>query len=220
MAEKFGRSWLSEELGLEPDVVKQIMARHVGVVDALKEQIAEGNEQAEELTKVKDELSKLKASQKEQAATLAAAEKERDELKEKYTTAEADIEKMKQENAERETNAKTKKALADYLKEQKYSDFAIKNINRNDFHKSVKFDENGNATNLEEILKTIQSDEGFSGFTPKATENVHTPSTPPTNNVEKPAMTKAEIMAIKNTAERHQKIAENPSLFGMPVSTD
>jgi chromosome segregation ATPase len=216
MAEKFSRSWL-EELGIEPDVVKQIMARHVGVTDALKEQIADSEAQADELSKVQDELKKLKASQKEQAEKLSAVEKERDEIKGKYDTAAADLDKIKAENAERETDEKCRKALADFLHEQKYSDFAVKNITRNGFHKSVKFGEDGKPKNLDEILKTIQADEDFSGFTPKTTEKSHTPATPPANTGGEKKMTKEEIMAITNTAERQQKIAENPTLFGMPV---
>jgi hypothetical protein len=218
MAEKFTRSWLND-LVIEPDIVKQIMARHVGVTDALKEQIADSEEQEEKLSKVQAELDKLKASQKEQAEKLSAAEKERDEIKGKYDTAAADLDKIKAENAERETDEKCKKALADFLHEQKYSDFAVKNITRNGFHKSVQFGEDGKPTNLDEILKTIQADEGFSGFTPKTQGTSHTPANPPQNTGGEKKITKEEIMAITNTAERQQKMAENPTLFGMSVAS-
>ena len=181
MAEKFSRSWLSDELGIEPDVVKQIMARHVGVTDALKEQIADSEEQNDKLTKVQAELDKLKASQKDMAEKLSAAEKERDEIKGKYDTATADLDKIKAENAERESTERSKKALSDYLKEQKYSETAIKLINRNGFHKSVEFDDDGKPKNLDEVLKTIQADDDFAGFTPKVKESSHTPSNPPAN---------------------------------------
>lgn len=181
MAEKFSRSWLNDELGIEPDLVKQIMARHVGVIDALKEQIADSEAQEEKLTKVQAELDKLKASHKEQAEKLSAAEKERDEIKGKYDTATADLEKIKTENAERETDEKCKKALADFLHEQKFSDFAVKNITGNGVYKSVQFGEDGKPANLDEILKTIQTDERYSGFMPKISEKSHTPANPPAN---------------------------------------
>lgn len=180
MAEKFTRSWLND-LGLEPDIVKQIMARHVGVTDALKEQIADSEAQEEKLTKVQAELDKLKASQKDMAEKLSAAEKERDEIKGKYDTATADLDKIKAENAERETDEKCKKALADFLHEQKFSDFAVKNITGNGAYKSVQFGEDGKPANLDEILKTIQTDERYSGFMPKISEKSHTPANPPAN---------------------------------------
>lgn len=210
MAEKFTRSWLTETLGLEPDVVKQIMARHVGVTDALKEQIADSDEQAEKLTKVQAELDKLKASHKETADALKAAEKERDEIKGKYDTATADLEKLKTDNAERETTEKSKKALSDYLKEQKYSDHAIRFIrNKGDFHKSIEFDENGKATNLADVLKGIQADEDFSGFTPKVTETSHTPATPPANTGGTKPVTWDDVDSIKDIGERHAFMAQH-----------
>ena len=208
MAEKFSRSWL-EELGIEPDVVKRIMARHVGVTDALKEQIADSEAQEEKLSKVQAELDKLKASHKEQAEKLSAAEKERDEIKGKYDAATADLDKIKEENAERETDEKCKKALSDFLHEQKYSDFAVKNITRNGFHKSVKFGDDGKPTNLDEILKTIQDDEDFSGFTPKTTEKSHTPANPPANTGGAKPVTWDDVDKIKNIGERQAFMAKH-----------
>lgn len=215
MAERFTRSWLND-LGLEPDIVKQIMARHVGVTDALKEQIADSEAQEEKLTKVQAELDKLKASQKEQAERLSAAEKERDEIKSKYDTATADLEKIKTENAERETTEKSKKALADYLKEQKYSASAIRLItNKGGFHKSIEFDDEGKAKNLGDILQSIQADEDFSGFTPKETKTGHTPATPPGNTGGKAAVTWEDVDKIKNTAERQAFMAEHKDDLGI-----
>lgn len=201
MAEKFTRSWLNE-LGIEPDIVKQIMARHVGVTDALKEQIADSEAQADELSKVQDELKKLKASQKEQAEKLSAAEKERDEIKGKYDTATADLDKIKAENAERETDEKCRKALTDFLHEQKFSDFAVKNITGNGVHKSVQFGEDGKPANLDEILKTIQTDERYSGFMPKISEKSHTPANPPANTGGAKPVTWEDVDKIKDMGER------------------
>lgn len=202
MAEKFSRSWLSDELGIEPDIVKQIMARHVGVTDALKEQIADSEEQNDKLTKVQAELDKLKASQKDMAEKLSAAEKERDEIKGKYDTATADLDKIKAENAERETDEKCKKALSDFLHEQKFSDFAVKNITGNGVYKSVQFGEDGKPANLDEILKTIQTDERYSGFMPKISEKSHTPANPPANTGGAKPVTWDDVDKIKDMGER------------------
>lgn len=176
----FTRKFLTA-LGIEADKVDEIMSAHVEVTDALKAQINDSKDEADKLTKVQAELDKLKASQKEQAEKLSAAEKERDEIKGKYDTATADLDKIKTENAERETDEKCRKALADFLHEQKFSDFAVKNITGNGVYKSVQFGEDGKATNLDEILKTIQTDERYSGFMPKISEKSHTPANPPAN---------------------------------------
>jgi uncharacterized protein (DUF2336 family) len=208
MAEKFTRSWLNE-LGIEPDIVKQIMARHVGVTDALKEQIADSEEQNDKLTKVQAELDKLKASQKDMAEKLSAAEKERDEIKGKYDTATADLDKIKAENAERETDEKCRKALADFLHEQKFSDFAVKNITGNGVHKSVQFGEDGKPANLDEILKTIQTDERYSGFMPKISEKSHTPANPPANTGGAKPVTWDDVDKIKDMGERQAFMAKH-----------
>lgn len=214
----FTRKFLTA-MGIESEKVDEIMAAHVEVTDALKAQINDSKDEADKLAKVQAELDKLKASQKEQAEKLSAAEKERDEIKGKYDTAAADLDKIKAENAERETDEKCRKALADFLHEQKFSDFAVKNITGNGVHKSVQFGDDGKPANLDEILKTIQDDERYSGFVPKISETSHTPATPPQNTGGEKKITKEEIMAITNTAERQQKMAENPTLFGMPVAS-
>lgn len=204
----FTRKFLTA-MGIESEKVDEIMAAHVEVTDALKAQINDSKDEVDKLAKVQAELDKLKASHKEQAEKLSAAEKERDEIKGKYDTATADLDKIKAENAERETNEKCKKALADFLHEQKYSDFAVKNITRNGFHKSVKFGEDGKPTNLDEILKTIQADEGFSGFTPKTTEKSHTPATPPANTGGAKPVTWDDVDKIKNIGERQAFMAKH-----------
>lgn len=211
----FTRKFLTA-LGIEPDKVDEIMAAHVEVTDALKAQINDSKDEADKLTKVQAELDKLKASQKEQAERLSAAEKERDEIKGKYDTATADLEKIKTENAERETTEKSKKALADYLKEQKYSASAIRLItNKGGFHKSIEFDDEGKAKNLGDILQSIQADEDFSGFTPKETKTGHTPATPPINTGGKAAVTWEDVDKIKNTAERQAFMAEHKDDLGI-----
>jgi hypothetical protein len=197
----FTRKFLTA-MGIESEKVDEIMAAHVEVTDALKAQINDSKDEADKLTKVQAELDKLKASQKDMAEKLSAAEKERDEIKGKYDTATADLDKIKAENAERETDEKCRKALADFLHEQKYSDFAVKNITRNGFHKSVQFGEDGKPTNLDEILKTIQADEGFSGFTPKTTEKSHTPANPPANTGGAKPVTWDDVDKIKDMGER------------------
>ena len=211
----FTRKFLTA-LGIEAEKIDEIMAAHVEVTDALKAQLRDHADNADELAKVQAELAKLKASHKEQSDRLTAAEKERDDYKGKYDTATADLEKIKTENAERETTERSKKALSDYLKEQKYSDSAIRFIrNKCDFHKFVKFDEDGKATNLADVLTSIQADEDLAGFTPKIKENSHTPATPPTNTGGTKKVTWEDVDKITNTAERQKVMALNRESLGI-----
>lgn len=210
----FTRKFLTA-LGIEADKVDEIMSAHVEVTDALKAQINDSKDEADKLTKVQAELDKLKASQKDMAEKLSAAEKERDEIKGKYDTATADLDKIKAENAERESTERSKKALSDYLKEQKYSETAIKLINRNGFHKSVEFDDDGKPKNLDAVLKTIQADDDFAGFTPKVKESSHAPANPPKNTGGKPAVTWEDIDKIKDAAERQAVMAQHKDELGI-----
>ena len=211
----FTRKFLTA-LGIETDKVDEIMSAHVEVTDALKAQINDSKDEADKLTKVQAELDKLKSSQKDMAEKLSAAEKERDEIKGKYDTATADLEKIKTENAERETTERSKRALGDYLKEQKYSANAIRLItNKSDFHKSVKFDEDGKPTNLSDVLTSIQADEDFSGFTPKVTTEKHTPDTPPANTGGKKAVTWEDVDKIANKSERLAVMVQHKDELGI-----
>jgi hypothetical protein len=66
----------------------------------------------------------------------------------------------------------------------------------------VQFGEDGKPTNLDEILKTIQADEGFSGFTPKTTEKSHTPANPPANTGGTKPVTWDDVDNFKDMGER------------------
>lgn len=210
----FTRKFLTA-MGIESEKVDEIMAAHVEVTDALKAQINDSKDESDKLTKVQAELDKLKASQKDMAEKLSAAEKERDEIKGKYDTATADLDKIKAENAERETDEKCRKALADFLHEQKFSDFAVKNITGNGVYKSVQFGEDGKPANLEEILKTIQTDERYSGFMPKISEKSHTPATPPANTGGVTKATWEDVDKIKDDGERQAFMAQHKDDLGI-----
>lgn len=194
---------------------EELCGRHKADLDSLKEERDNFKRAAADADAYKEQLDEANSKLKAESDKSKALEKERDEIKGKYDTATADLEKLKTDNAERETTERSKKSLSDYLKEQKYSEHAIRFIrNKGDFHKAIEFDDDGKATNLADVLKSIQADEDFSGFTPKVTETSHTPATPPANTGGKKAMTKDEIMKIEDTSARQKAIAENHDLFG------
>lgn len=194
---------------------EEICSRHKADMDSLIEERDSFKKSAADAEAYKEQLDEANSKLKAETDNRKAAEKERDEIKGKYDTAAADLDKIKAENAERETDEKCRKALADFLHEQKYSDFAVKNITRNGFHKSVQFGEDGKPKNLDEILKTIQADEGFSGFTPKTTEKSHTPATPPANTGGVPKATWEDVDKIKDDGERQAFMAQHKDDLGI-----
>ena len=207
----FTRSFLSG-LGIEPDKIAAIMETHVEVVNGLKEKINDSGEKADRIKELETELAKAKSDLK--AAGEKIKEFESDDSKQKLKSLSEEFEKYKADIASKETDAKSRTALRDYLKSQGYSDEAARLIaNRSDFHKSLKFGDDGKAENFADILKNIQSDEDFKGFTPKTKQEKHNPANPPANNEGKKAVTVDDIMKIKNSAERQKMIAENKELF-------
>lgn len=210
----FSRKFLTA-LGVEADKIEEIITAHTEVTSALKAQIEDTKADTEELTKVKEQLEQAKKNLKETKDQLTAAEKDRDKYKGESETATADLEKLRNETATKETAAKRDSNLKSKLKELKYSEDAIDDIldSRKDYASRIEFDDKGNASNIDDVIKAIQSDK------PKLTPIVETrgtnPATPPANTGGKVAMTKDDIMKIQNTAERQKKIAENPELFGI-----
>lgn len=82
--------------------------------------------------------------------------------------------------------------------------------------KTVAFDElkmtDGKLDNVDKLTK--EAKEEWGDFIVQTQETGVQSATPPANNGGKSTMTKAEIMAIKDTTERQKAIAENHELFG------
>lgn len=200
----FTRSFLAG-LGIEPDKIAAIMETHVEVVNALKEKITDSGEKDDRIKELESEIAKAKGDLK--TATEKIKEFEKDDSKEKLKSLTDEFEKYKADTAAKETAAKGKTALREYLKAQGYSDDAARLIaNRSDHYKSIKYDDNGKAENLSDILKTIQSEEDFAGFTPKVKQENHKPENPPANAGEQKFKSKKEIMEIKDAGERQAEI--------------
>ena len=79
----------------------------------------------------------------------------------------------------------------------------------------VEFGEDGKATNLEAVIKSIQDDKDFSGFTPKVTETTLQLENPPANSGGKKALTWDDIDKITDTKERQKAMAENMEALGI-----
>lgn len=208
----FKRSDLAA-LGIEPEKIQTLIDWHMETVKGLQAEIDRSKDTNDKLTSVQAELDKVKKDLETANATIEAASK--DDYKGKYEATSKELELLKNEAAAKKLATAKETALTGHLKKLGYSERATRLIIRNGFANDVEIDDSGKATNLDSVTSTIQADSDFSGFTPKVTDNNHEPATPPQNTGGKKAITKDEIMAIRNTAERQQKIAENPELFGI-----
>jgi archaellum component FlaC len=208
----FKRSDLSA-LGIEPEKIQTLIDWHMETVKGLQAEIDKSKDNEDKLAKVTAELDKVKKDLETANNTIETAEK--DDYKGKYESATQELEKLKNDYAAKEISAKRDSIIKQAAKERKYSDEAISILldSKADYAAKIELDKDGNATNLDDIFKTIASDKHM--LTPKVETSTAKLANPPANTGGTKPITKAEIMAIKNTAERQQKIAENPELFGI-----
>lgn len=185
-------------LGIEDEKVDQIIEAHTEVTDGLKKKITETEEKIEKYDELQKELDKYKKM---------------DGFKEKYEKEHADFEAYKKEISEKETHAMKSKAVKAY--------FEGKNITGDNLEiamMAVDGQLDGFELDGEKLKDTSGLDALVSGklarlVVKKQTNGVNT-ATPPSNNGSSGAMTKEQIMKIKDASERQKAIAQNLHLFG------
>ena len=212
----FKRSDLAA-LGIEPEKIQTLIDWHSETVKALQAQISDSEDTKDKLSKVQEELDKVKKDLETANKTIETANK--DDYKGKYEKANADLEALKTEYATKETVANKKSKLTEQLKAAGYSDNATRLIvNRSDYASKIELDKDGNATNLDAVIKDIQADGDFSGFTPKVTESNLKLENPPANTGGKKSLTWEDIDNIKDIGERQRAMAENMQNLGIPTT--
>lgn len=135
--------------------------------------------------------------------------------KELYENQKTEYEKYKGDVTAKETKAAKEKAVKEFFRSKGISDdnmnIAMRGIKSE--IEAAELDEKGKIKDIKVFDELIKGD--YSKLISKTeTRGAETQTPPP--NTGKVSITKEEIMNIKNTAERQQKIAENPELFGLP----
>lgn len=203
------RSKLSA-MGIEAEKIDEIIKDHAETVTALKDQIdtakaetAKYKADAEKLPDVQKELDTLKAQVKADAEERKG--KDYDALKKEFDDYKAEQEK-KAVRADKE--AAYKEILKDagipekhHAKILKYSDVD-----------GVELDDKGKIKTAKDILKAIK--EEWADHIEKTQTHGANTVTPPANNGSG-RMTKEQIDAIKDTAERQRAMLENHDLYGI-----
>ena len=193
------------------EAVKEIIAGHTATVDALKEKIENADSNIAAVEKLKNDIEKYKSDLETAKQTIAENEK----YKEMYESEKTAYQSYKNDIAAKETKAAKEKAAREYFKSKGISDdnmnIAMRGIKSE--IEAAELDEKGKIKDIKIFDELIKGD--YSKLISKTeTRGAETQTPPP--NTGKVSITKEEIMNIKNTAERQQKIAENPELFGLP----
>lgn len=187
--------------------IKEIIAGHTASVDALKEKITNLEDANKTAETTKTELEKAKKDLKTAQDALKAAEP----YKEKYDKEHADFEAFKTETATKETKLKSDAAFTSWLKAQGYSDAGVAKIVKYGGF-TPEFDDGGNITNADSLLQSVSAEWGEYHNSDVKVEGVQTAQPPATKAS---GMTKEEIRAIKDPAERLKAWKANPELLGL-----
>lgn len=196
------RKFLSA-MGIEEDKIDQIIEAHSATVNALKE----------ERDKFKDDALKLPDIQKELDEAKESIETHsKDAYKVKYEALKEEYEEYKTGIENGKTREAKEKAYRELLKKVGISEKRIDAVLKVSDVDGIDLDKEGNVKKADELMESIKKE--WSDFiVTKSVEGTDT-AKPPTNTGGSD-MTREQIRAIKDGAERRQKMAENPELFGL-----
>lgn len=185
-------------LGIEDENVQdQIISAHTEATDALKEQRDGYKADAEKLPEVQKELDTLK-------------EQSGDKIKAQYDKLKKDFDDYKEEQQKKEITAKKKSAYKGLLKDAGISASRIDAVLKVSDVDGIEFDEEGKIKDSDKLVENIKKE--WADFIVKSTEKGAQVGNPPANGGK--ALSREEILKIKDTSERQKAIAENLSAFG------
>lgn len=183
-------------MGLTDEQVDTIIEAHTETLDGLKDEAGK----AKELEKqVKDLQGQIEAS------------KGGKDWKAEHDKVKADFDAYKKDVADKAADEAKVKEIRRLAKEAGLSEAGIEKAAKYTDRKGLELGEDGKAKDAAAIVKSLR--EEWPEHIVKATTKTPDVRTPPTGG--KVSRTKDEIMAIKDTKERQQAIAENPDVFGI-----
>lgn len=184
-------------MDIDKENIDKIIEAHTETVDALKEARDEYKAKAEKLETEKTDIEGLKESMIDKS--------EYDSLKTKYDNLNNEYKTYKEDVANKATKASKAEAYKTLLKEsgvaEKYVDKVLKVTDL----EGVELDEQGAIKDADKLKEGIKSEWGEFIET-KSARGAKT-ETPPANNGGK-ALTKEEIMKIKDDTERQRAWAD------------
>lgn len=182
-------------MGITDEQVDSIIEMHMETVDGLKKERDGYKEKAEKYDEAEKQLEALA----------------KDDFKAKYEKEHSDFESYKKSVTEKETRSAKEKAVRAYFEGKGITgsnlDIAMRGAKDEISAVELDGDKIKDAALLDELVKG----DFKSLIVTQALKGANT-ATPPANGGAK--MTKADILKIKDTAERQKAIADNHELFG------
>ena len=194
------RKFLSA-MGIEEEKIEQIIEAHTETVNALKEARDGFKADADKLKTVEKELADVKEQLKDA---------DTDEYKGKYENVKAEFDKFKADTEAKESRAKKEDAYKAILKDANIPEKHFAKIIKYSDIDGLEFDDKGELSNKSELLKSIKEEWG-DHIEQTGTKGANVQN-PPANGG-KSKMTKEEIDAIKDRAERQKAMLENKELY-------
>ena len=184
-------------MGIEEDKIDQIVEAHAETVDALKDKLKTAEADSEQLKAVQRELNDLKAN---------------GDYKAKFEAEHKAFEDFKNAQAQKEAQTAKEQAARAYFEGKGITganlDIAMRGAKDEIGSLELDGDKIKDAKALADLVSGT-----YSGLIVTKTTQGAATATPPTNTGGGSAMTKADILAIKDTGERQKAIAANLDLF-------
>lgn len=190
----FTRNFL-KSTGLTDDQITAVIEEHTAVTDALKKERDGYKEQAEKAADLQKQLDDLANGE---------------DFKKKFEDEHRAFEDFKKQTASEAEAAKVRSAYRKLLAGEGISEKRLDAIIKVTDFSGMKLDKDENLEKADELKKAINSEWGE--FKTTVTERGAQVDKPPQTGKSK--MSKEEIYAIKDTAQRQKAIAENHELFG------
>ena len=182
------------------DAVKNIIAGHTASIDALREERDNYKAEAEKNSNAQKELEDL---QKKMDG--------KDPYKVKYEAVKEEFEEYKKGIESEKTTENKLKAYKNLLKDIGISEKRIDAVAKIADLETIELNKDGSIKDANKLSESLK--EEWSDFiVTDGTKGADT-ATPPADNAGKTKMTKDEILAIKDTAQRQQAMYENKDLF-------
>ncbi len=189
-------------MSIEDEKIDQIIEAHSETVDALKNERDSYKEDAVKFSELQKELKELRESQKDDS---------KNPWKAKYDALKDEYNKYKADESAKETRRNKEDAYRELLKESGVSEKRIASVLKVTDIDTIELDDEGKIKDADKVKDGIKTE--WSDFIASEGKKGANTSTPPANTGGK--MTKADILAIKDTSERQKAMAENHELFGI-----
>lgn len=188
-------------MGLSEEQADTIIEAHTETVDGLKEKLKAAEDKAKTADDLQKELDDLKSNGGP-------------DYKAKYEKEHSDFEAFKSDVTAKETKAAKEKAARAYFEAKNITgnNLAIALRGAKDEISGIELDDKGGIKDSKALDALVDGE--FASLVVKSSARGANTATPPGSKTGGGSMTKAEILAIKDTAQRQAAIAEHHELFG------